>query len=103
MNRRSFISSAGALLTSKSLYAALPLQTKQDKAPSAGKADHAIRIEPCTLEISPGVTIKTLAYNGQVPGPLAAIARRRPGHHRRDQRRHRIRTWFTGMASRSIR
>src|SRR6185437_587231 len=73
MNRRSFISSAGALLASKSLYAALPLQAKQGKAPLAGKADHAIRIEPYTLEISPGVNIKTLAYNGQVPGPLLRL------------------------------
>ena len=38
-----------------------------------GKADHSLRIEPCTLEIGPGVTIKTLAYNGQVPGPLLRL------------------------------
>src|SRR6185437_8330209 len=73
MNRRSFISSAGALLASKSLYAALPLQAEQGKAPLAGKADHVLRIEPTTLEISPGVNIKTLAYNGQVPGPLLRV------------------------------
>ena len=73
MNRRSFISSAVALLASKSLYAALPLQAQQRKAPLAGKADHPLRIEPCTLEISPGVNIKTLAYNGQVPGPLLRL------------------------------
>ena len=73
MNRRSFISSAGALLASKSLYAALPLQTKQNSPLSQGKADHALRIEPCTLEISPGVTVKTLAYNGQVPGPTLRV------------------------------
>jgi FtsP/CotA-like multicopper oxidase with cupredoxin domain len=73
INRRSFISSAGALLVSRSLHAALPLQAKQGNALPAGKADHAIRIEPCTLEIGPGVTIKTLAYNGQVPGPLLRL------------------------------
>lgn len=72
MNRRSFISSAGALLASRSLHAALPLP-KQNKVPSTGKADHTLRIEPCTLEISPGVNIKTLAYNGQVPGPLLRV------------------------------
>jgi FtsP/CotA-like multicopper oxidase with cupredoxin domain len=49
------------------------LQRKQDGAIPAGKADHSLRIEPCTLEIGPGVTIKTLAYNGQVPGPLLRL------------------------------
>jgi FtsP/CotA-like multicopper oxidase with cupredoxin domain len=37
---------------------------------AAGKADHALRIEPCNLEIGKGISVKTLAYNGQVPGPL---------------------------------
>ncbi len=73
INRRSFIASAGALLASKSLYAALPLQAKPSNTLPAGKADHTIRIEPCTLEIAPGVTIKTLAYNGQVPGPVLQL------------------------------
>ncbi len=33
-------------------------------------ADHTLNIANCTLEIAPGVNIKTVAYNGQVPGPL---------------------------------
>lgn len=69
MNRRSFLSSAGVLLAGKSLNALVPMQMKQDSSPS-GKADHRLRIEPCTLEIGPGINVKTLAYNGQVPGPL---------------------------------
>ncbi|HEV2710604.1 MAG TPA: multicopper oxidase domain-containing protein [Edaphobacter sp.] len=73
MNRRSFISSAGALLASRSLHAAIPLHSKQNGAAANGKADHTLRIEPCTLEISPGVTVKTLAYNGQVPGPTLRV------------------------------
>jgi FtsP/CotA-like multicopper oxidase with cupredoxin domain len=73
MNRRSFLSSAGALLVSKSLHAAIPSSMKQSNTPPSGKADHAIRIEPCSLEIGPGVTVKTLAYNGQVPGPLLRL------------------------------
>ena len=36
----------------------------------AGKPDYSLRIEPCTVDIGPGVSIKTVAYNGQVPGPL---------------------------------
>src|SRR6185503_13194245 len=73
MNRRSFISSAGALLASRSLHAAIPLHSKQNGAAANGKADHTLRIEPCTLEISPGVTVKTLSYNGQVPGPTLRV------------------------------
>ena len=73
MNRRSFITSAGVLLANRSLHALLPMQKKQSSAAPVGKADHSLRIEPCTLEIGPGVTIKTLAYNGQVPGPLLRL------------------------------
>jgi FtsP/CotA-like multicopper oxidase with cupredoxin domain len=51
---------------------ALGVQKAKSAAP-AGKADHALRIEPCTLEIGPGVTVKTLAFNGQVPGPLLRL------------------------------
>lgn len=56
------------LLVSQSVGRKLSAQTKP-----AGKADHTLRIEPCTLEIGPGVTIKTLSYNGQVPGPLLRL------------------------------
>ena len=73
MNRRSFITSAGVLLANRSLHALLPMQKKQSSTAPVGKADHSLRIEPCTLEIGPGVTIKTLAYNGQVPGPLLRL------------------------------
>jgi FtsP/CotA-like multicopper oxidase with cupredoxin domain len=38
-----------------------------------GKPDHTLRIEPCTLEIAKGVAIQTVAYNGQVPGPLLRL------------------------------
>jgi FtsP/CotA-like multicopper oxidase with cupredoxin domain len=37
------------------------------------QADYKLRIEPCTLEISPGVNIRTTAYNGRVPGPLLRL------------------------------
>jgi len=73
MNRRSFLSAAGALLANRSLNAMLPLQMKQGGPLSTGKADHTIRIESCALDIGRGVMIKTLAYNGQVPGPLLRL------------------------------
>lgn len=46
--------------------------------PIAGKADHTLRIEPCKLEIKPGVTIETTAFNGQVPGPMLHLKKRVP-------------------------
>ena len=68
MNRRNFLSAAGLVLAERSLHAALP------GAPQAsGKANHSIRIEPCTIDIGSGVKIETLAYNGQVPGPLLRL------------------------------
>jgi FtsP/CotA-like multicopper oxidase with cupredoxin domain len=73
MNRRRFLSSAGMLLAAQSLDAVLPAQTKRESAKLAGKADHSLRIGPCTLEIGPGVSVKTLAYNGQVPGPVLRL------------------------------
>jgi FtsP/CotA-like multicopper oxidase with cupredoxin domain len=73
MNRRDFLASASALLASQSLRGLAPLQTSPNGAKPTGKADHSLRIEPCTLEIGKGVTVKTIAYNGQVPGPLLRL------------------------------
>ena len=36
-------------------------------------ADYTLSIAPLSLEISPGVVIRTLAYNGQIPGPLLRL------------------------------
>jgi FtsP/CotA-like multicopper oxidase with cupredoxin domain len=63
LTRRTFLQTAGCSLAA----AALPLRA------AAKKADYSLRIEPCTLEIAPGVTVKTTAYNGQVPGPLLRL------------------------------
>jgi FtsP/CotA-like multicopper oxidase with cupredoxin domain len=73
MNRRGFLASAGALVASQQLHALIPNGGNQSGTKPAGKADHQLRIEPCSLEIGPGVTIKTTAYNGQVPGPLLRL------------------------------
>jgi len=40
---------------------------------AAGKADYSLRIENCNLEIGPGISVKTTAYNGQVPGPVLRL------------------------------
>ena len=39
-------------------------------APMGGDADITLRIGEMTLDLAPGRSIRTLAYNGQVPGPL---------------------------------
>jgi FtsP/CotA-like multicopper oxidase with cupredoxin domain len=41
-------------------------------------ADYAIRIAPANLEVAPGVSVPTVAYNGQFPGPLLRLAEGRP-------------------------
>jgi FtsP/CotA-like multicopper oxidase with cupredoxin domain len=65
MNRRHFLSAAGSLAAGRALSGF--------RALAAPAADHTLRIEATSLEIGPGVSIKTLAYNGQVPGPLLRL------------------------------
>jgi len=68
LNRREFlavggVSAVGAALASVprfGLAAALP----------PAKADVTLRIAPVSVEIAPGVVIKTVGYNGKVPGPV---------------------------------
>jgi FtsP/CotA-like multicopper oxidase with cupredoxin domain len=83
MNRRSFLRSAGGIVAapllhslgpapSGFLYAAQKAKNAASNPPHAA-ADHSLTIKPCTIEISPGVNIKTIAYNGQVPGPLLRL------------------------------
>jgi FtsP/CotA-like multicopper oxidase with cupredoxin domain len=74
MNRRSFLSSAGLLLADRSLHAISPRRPVSASAPgSSAKADYTLRIETSKFEIGPNVTIETLAYNGQIPGPLLRL------------------------------
>jgi FtsP/CotA-like multicopper oxidase with cupredoxin domain len=44
-------------------------------APPGNDADIKLRIAELTLELAPGRSVKTLAYNGQVPGPLLRARR----------------------------
>ncbi len=90
MNRRSFLLSASGVAahpllrslapsSSGLLYAAQQSASQKSAAknapsePPLSKPDHSLTIQPCTIEISPGVNIKTIAYNGQVPGPLLRL------------------------------
>jgi FtsP/CotA-like multicopper oxidase with cupredoxin domain len=56
--------------------ATLPLRglgAVKASGPAPSKQDYTLKIEPCNLEIAPGVVVKTTAYNGQVPGPLLRL------------------------------
>jgi len=63
MNRREFIAKSTATALSLSLAAEHKLQAQSP-------ADVHLEIAPLKLEIAPGKHVETIAYNGQVPGPL---------------------------------
>lgn len=70
MNRRDFAKTIG-LAASATLVP--PLTFAGEPAKHQRPADHTLRIDPCTLDIGRGVSIKTTAYNGTVPGPLLRL------------------------------
>jgi len=69
LNRRQFLRNAG-IAAGGSIAACAPLRAF---APAKSKSDYTLRIEPTTIEIAPGVNVKTTAYNGQVPGPILRV------------------------------
>lgn len=72
IDRRSFLRRGGLALAGGIAAAGLPVRAGA-AAPSQSKPDYTLNIQPCSLEIAPGVTVKTTAYNGQVPGPLLRL------------------------------
>lgn len=65
-DRRRFLRDGGLALGGTLAAAALPLSPIK----AATRPDYTLKIQPCSLEIAPGVVVKTTAYDGQVPGPL---------------------------------
>jgi FtsP/CotA-like multicopper oxidase with cupredoxin domain len=66
-NRRAFVATAAGALAQSAIQRRL-FAFGEEVKPSG---EHfKLRIEPCTIEIGHGVSVKTIAYNGQVPGPL---------------------------------
>ena len=67
MTRRQLVSLTGCWISSAALRA-----SDQSASPpgNASDADITLRIGETTAELAPGRSIKTVAYNGQVPGPL---------------------------------
>jgi len=64
ISRRTLLQLSGAAAVAGSL----PSLTQQAAAP-----DYKLEIAPVTLEFSPRQRLRTLAYNGQVPGPLLRL------------------------------
>jgi FtsP/CotA-like multicopper oxidase with cupredoxin domain len=65
MNRREFLTISG--------LASLPLAAADND-----KAQVTLRIAPVSLEIGPGKIIKTVGYNGSVPGPTLRFVEGKP-------------------------
>jgi FtsP/CotA-like multicopper oxidase with cupredoxin domain len=68
MKRREFMYGAGALAATVALRRAPPLLAQAETP-----ADYTIRIAQLRLEIAPGKTVKTTAFNGRVPGELIRL------------------------------
>src|SRR5271165_4331161 len=74
MTRRQLLATTGGWVSSAALGA--PAQpSPQVDAPGA---DITLRIGEVTAELAPGRSVKTIGYNGQVPGPLLRAAEGKP-------------------------
>src|SRR6266849_466197 len=76
MNRREFLtlSAAGATgVSSLNLGSAFAAGEPQVQGPNV-----KLRISPVSLDIGPGKSIKTVGYNGSVPGPILRVREGKP-------------------------
>jgi len=69
ISRRNLLKVSGAAAISASLRAL---------AQDVGKPDYALDIAAVTLDLSPRHKLRTIAYNGQVPGPLLRLKEGQP-------------------------
>jgi FtsP/CotA-like multicopper oxidase with cupredoxin domain len=77
MRRRHFLSLAGAAAGHHVLASTLPAVTPGALSGSP-HIDIRLRIEECSVEIGKGIKLKTVAYNGQVPGPTLRLTEGKP-------------------------
>jgi FtsP/CotA-like multicopper oxidase with cupredoxin domain len=74
MDRRRFLRSGSLALGGGVATALSPITMRAAGFPGPqSKPDYRLEIQPCNLEIAPGVVVKTTAYNGQVPGPVLRV------------------------------
>jgi FtsP/CotA-like multicopper oxidase with cupredoxin domain len=78
MRRRDFLSCAGAAIGQHALASILPQGVHAVRSVMARRPDIRLRIENCSLDIGNRVTIRTVAYNGQVPGPTLRLTEGKP-------------------------
>jgi FtsP/CotA-like multicopper oxidase with cupredoxin domain len=72
IDRREFLQCAGAAALLGG--AGRPAPAQAPAVVFSAKADYTLRIASTRLELAPGHTIPTTAYNGQFPGPLVRLA-----------------------------
>jgi FtsP/CotA-like multicopper oxidase with cupredoxin domain len=77
MRRRQFLSLAGAAAGHHVLASTLPAFTPGTLS-GPPHTDIRLRIEECSVEIGKGINLKTVAYNGQVPGPTLRLTEGKP-------------------------
>ncbi|MBS1814182.1 MAG: multicopper oxidase family protein [Acidobacteria bacterium] len=70
MDRRAFLKNAGGLACASWFV--------ERGALAALKPDFRLRIQDASLEIGPGIHVRTTTYNGIVPGPLLRLKQGRP-------------------------
>jgi FtsP/CotA-like multicopper oxidase with cupredoxin domain len=75
MNRRDFLATTGAAAVSSRLVG---LRPSAERVRNAAAADHTLHIAPLQLELAPGKSVRTVAYNGAVPGPLLRLKQGAP-------------------------
>ena len=73
MNRRNFLATSGVVLADQMLSGAALHRSPLLLSPSKTSAHYKLRLEPCKIEIAPGIEIATIGYNGQVPGPTLRV------------------------------
>jgi FtsP/CotA-like multicopper oxidase with cupredoxin domain len=77
MRRRQFLALAGQCASAGMLPLCddwrMQYPATVSTAPPDPPADITLRIAEIALELAPGRTVRTLAYNGQVPGPLLRV------------------------------
>src|SRR5580698_317723 len=69
VSRRNFLT----ISSLAAAYFSLPVFSSDRSAP-----DYKLEIAPVTLDLSPRHRLKTVAYNGQPPGPLLRLKENRP-------------------------
>jgi FtsP/CotA-like multicopper oxidase with cupredoxin domain len=75
-NRRVFLQHGTIALGFQVAATTMPLLGKNAAAEDAAvtaKSDYTLNLQSASIEIAPGVSVNTVTYNGQVPGPVLRL------------------------------